>query len=104
MDLRAYYRKLREAEAALPHEHVVMVSFATPEGGKEGVRTEVGRQTAARLIAEGCARVATDVEAAEFRDQMREAREKCERVEAARRIQVTVIPSSELPWRPKERS
>jgi hypothetical protein len=104
MDLRAYYRKVREAEAALTDEHVVMVSFATPEGGKEGVRTEVGRQTAARLIAEGCARLATGAEAVEFREQMREAREKCEQDEAARRIQVTVIPSHELPRRLKERS
>ncbi len=81
-----------------------MVSFATSEGGKEGVRTEVGRQTAARLIAEGCARVATEAEATEFRRQMREAREKVEQDEAAKRIQVTVIPSHELLRQPKDRS
>jgi hypothetical protein len=104
MDLRAYYRKLREAEAALPDEHVVMVSFATSEGGKEGVRTEAGRQTAARLIAEGCARVATVAEAAEFRQQMRDTRERFEQDEAAKRIQVTVIPSHELLRQPKDRS
>jgi hypothetical protein len=96
MDLRAYYRKVREAEASLTGEHMVMVSFATPEGGKEGVRTEVPRSTAARLLAEGVARIATDDETADFREQMRAAREKHERDEAARRIQVTVVPSHEL--------
>jgi hypothetical protein len=104
MDLRAYYKKVREAEAELTGEHIVMVSFATSEGGKEGVRTEVGRSTAARLIAEGSARVATDAEASDFRDQMRAAREKHEQDEAARRIQVTVVPSHELLPKKKERS
>ena len=38
MDLRTYYKKVREAEADLTGEHFVMVSLATSEGGKEGVR------------------------------------------------------------------
>ncbi len=103
MDLRAYYAKVREAEGSLNGEHVVVVSFATSEGGKAGVRTEVARQTAARLIAEGSARVATDEEAKEFREQMTAAREKCERDEASRRIQVMVIPSKEVPVTAKVR-
>jgi hypothetical protein len=103
MDLRAYYGKVREVEATLTGEHIVVVSLATPEGGKEGVRTEVSRANAARLIAEGRARVGTDAEAAEFREQMRVAREQWEQEESARRIQVTVVPAHELP-RKKERS
>ena len=51
MDLRAYYKKVREAEATLTEEHMIMVSFATSEGGKPGVRTEASRAIAARLIA-----------------------------------------------------
>ena len=47
MDLRAYYRKLREVEASISEEHVVLVSLATPEGGKPGVRTEAPRAIAA---------------------------------------------------------
>src|ERR1700753_3955365 len=100
MDLRAYYGKVREAEASLKSEHVVMVSFATPEGGKEGVRTEVPRLVAAKLIAEGRARVATDKEADEFRANMRSGRAKYEREEAARRFQVMVIPSTDLDGKP----
>ena len=52
MDLRAYYKKVREAEALLTEEHVVVVSCATSEGGRDGVRTEAPRAIAARLIAE----------------------------------------------------
>ncbi|HYA18467.1 MAG TPA: hypothetical protein VEF06_13430 [Bryobacteraceae bacterium] len=103
MDVRAYYKKVREAEETLTGEHIVMVSFATAEGGREGVRTEVSRATAAKLIAEGRARVATDEEAGEFREEMRVAREKHEQDEAARRVQVTVIPSHKVTRR-KERS
>lgn len=103
MDLRAYYGKVREAEAALAAEHLVMVSLATPEGGKEGVRTEVPRSIAARLIAEGRARVASDDETNEFREANRAAREKYEEDEAARRVQVVVMPAREAK-KQKERS
>ncbi len=96
MDLRVYYSKVREAEASLTAEHTVMVSLATSEGGKPGVRTEVSRQIGARLIAEGRARVATTEEAEEFHETHRAAREKHEQQESARRIQVMVIPQQDL--------
>lgn len=93
MDVRAYYAKVREAEANLPDEYVVLVSFATPEGGKAGVLTEAPREIAARLIAEGRARAASEQEATNFHDGHRAAKARNEREEAARRIQVMVIPS-----------
>ena len=58
MDLRAYYKKVREAEAQLTGDHIVLVSLATPEGGREGVYTEASRAVAAKMIAEGRSRVA----------------------------------------------
>jgi hypothetical protein len=103
MDLRAYYRKIRETEALLTGESMVVVSIATPEGGKDGVRTEVPRMVAARLLAEGRARLAAEEETREFHDANREAREQFDQNEAARRMQVMVIPSQEL-RKPKERS
>lgn len=96
MDLRAYYKKVREAEASLREEHVVVVSIATAEGGKAGVRTETPRLVAAKLIALGSARPATEEESAEFRRGLVEAKARYDQEEAARRVQVMVIPSSEL--------
>jgi hypothetical protein len=96
MDLRAYYKKVREAEATLTGEHVVIASFATSEGGKEGVLTEVPRGIAAKLIAEGRGRVATQDEATEFQEGILAAREKHQQEETARRIQVMVIPTHEV--------
>jgi hypothetical protein len=96
MDLRAYYRKVRDAEATLTGEHFVMVSLETSEGGKEGVRTQVPRAIAAKLIAEVRARVATDEEANEFHQANRAALEKYQQEEAASRMHVMVIPSPEI--------
>ena len=96
MDLRAYYAKIREAEAQLIGTEFVVVSMATPEGGKAGVKTETPRFVAARMMAEGCARLATKEEASEFRAAARTAKDRCEQEEAARRVQVVVLPHSEL--------
>jgi hypothetical protein len=82
---------------------MVVVSLKTSEGGKAGVRTEVPRGIAARLIAEGRARVASDEEAAAFRELHRQAKERIDQEEAARRLQVMVIPASDF-RKPKERS
>jgi hypothetical protein len=96
MDLRTYYKKVRDAEATLAGEHFVMVSLETSEGGKEGVRTEVPRPIAAKLIAEIRARVATDEEAREFHEANRAALDRHQQEEAASRMQVMVIPSHEI--------
>jgi molybdenum-dependent DNA-binding transcriptional regulator ModE len=96
MDLRSYYKKVREADAALTAKDVVLVSVETTEGGRAGVRTEVPRVIAARLIAELRARIATEDETREFHQTNRDAKETHEQEEAARRVQVMVIPSHEL--------
>ena len=96
MDLRVYYSKVREAEAALTEEHPVMISLATSEGGKAGVPTETPRHVAAKLIAEGRARLATGEESDRFHESHREARAKFEQQEMAHRIRVMVIPQQDL--------
>lgn len=103
MDIRSYYMKVREAEAQLTGEYLVVVSLPTSEGGKEGVATEVPRKIAAKLIAEARARVANEQEAAEYHATQKEARRRFELDEAARRVQVMVIPSHDLP-KQKDRS
>ena len=108
MDLRSYYIKVRDAESLLTGESLVVASLATAEGGKDGVMTEVPRRIAAQLIAEGRARVATEEETEAFHERHREAKRQYEREEAARRVQVMVIPSTDLknqdPRNQKERS
>ncbi|MGH9660803.1 MAG: hypothetical protein ACRD96_19805 [Bryobacteraceae bacterium] len=69
MDLKAYYQKIRETEQAIADEYPVVVSFETPDGGKANVGTEVPRRVAARMIVEGRARLATEVEARDLRTE-----------------------------------
>ena len=104
MDLRSYYKKVREAEATLKGNESVLVSLATSEGGKEGVRTEAPHAVAAKLIAEGRARLATEDEANKFRDELAAGREKYEQDEAARRMQFVMVPARAGKRAAKDRS
>lgn len=66
MDLRAYYQKIRQVEAEMADAAVVIVSRETVDGGRGGMKTEVTRAVAARLIVEEKADLATPEEAEAF--------------------------------------
>ena len=86
MNLRDFYANVRNTLATIESPFVVLVSKNTPDGGKEGVMTLVKRETAARLIVELRARLATDEESASyFADQ----RAKRDLVETERRFYST---------------
>ncbi len=95
MDLRTYYRTVREIEAGIPGECTVIVSRATADGGREGVLTEAPRAVAARLIAEGAATLASVEQAAAFRERMQALHVEEEARRAAARIQVNVISEAD---------
>lgn len=67
MDIRQYYKKLRQIESELPDGEVVIISLDTPDGGRAGVPTELDRPLAAKLIVEQRARAASDEETAAYR-------------------------------------
>ena len=96
MDLQIYYRKIREIEQNLSTPSVVVASHDTPDGGREGVRTEVPRRTAAKMIVEGSARLATGEEAIDFQERKAEAKVRADQVAAASRMQFTVVSQSDL--------
>jgi hypothetical protein len=93
MDLKAYYKKLREVEAQLPGPFVLLFSLETPEGGKAGVLTEVDRRTAAKQIIENRARVASAEESKSFELRNDEARVAAEQALAVSRMQFVVVPA-----------
>jgi hypothetical protein len=94
MDLRAYYRKVRETEATMSSPDVVVVSLATPDGGKPGVVSEVPTPIGARMVVEGSARLASEAEGSAFHERHATARKAAEDAEAASRLQVVVVPAS----------
>lgn len=95
MDLKNYYRKIREIEAGIDGECAVIVSRETPQGGRPGLLVEAPRLVAARMIAEGTADLATAKQAEAFRHELREAHAEEERRRAAARIQVSVISEAD---------
>ncbi len=96
MDLRGYYRRIRETEAEIGGPFAVIVSLATPDGGREGTPAEVPRRVAAKMVVEGLARLASAAEESEFQMAQAEAARKAEQAAAAARVQLSVISSSEL--------
>ena len=96
MDLRAFYQKIREIEETIDEQYAVVVSQVTPDGGRAGVVSEVARFTAARLVAEQRARLATPEEAEVLRASLKDFAEQAVQEQTASRLQLTVIPESEL--------
>lgn len=91
MDVKGYYRRLREKEAELPDGDLVVVSEATADGGQEGVVSVVPKQIACRLLVEGRARLASAEEKLRFEREERAAREAWQKVQEAQRIHVQVM-------------
>ena len=91
MDLKVYYRKIRELEAQLPDADVVVVSLETPDGGHSGVMSEVPRRIAAKLVVEGRARLANTGEAAEYHEKMSAATQRAQELAEASKLRVEIV-------------
>jgi hypothetical protein len=96
VDLRQYFRKLQELEAAMVESDQTVVSLETPDGGKTGMISEVSRANAAKLITEGRAVLASQEQKEEFAEGQRAARQAAEQAEMARRLQVTIVSEADL--------
>lgn len=96
MDLKQYFRKIRELTDSIAEEYPLVVSLDTPDGGKAGRMSEVARSSAAKLIVEGRAVLASPQQRDEFEAKRAAQRKAAEMAEAARRIQVTVLPEADL--------
>ena len=96
MDLKTYFQKIRDIEAKILEAFAVVVSLESPGGGKGKVFTEVLPRVAGKLVVDGMARLASAAEAKAFREQQAEAKLLAEQAAAASRVQVSVLPTSEL--------
>lgn len=96
MDLRVYYRKVREVLETIAGEFVVVVSLETPDGGKPGVTSEASRPVAARLVVDGKARLATADEAAAHQSREDEARAKAQEQLNPNRWPVAILSEADL--------
>ena len=53
MELREYYRRIREMEATIEEPYVTVVSRKTADGVRRGVKSVVSRAVAAKLVVDG---------------------------------------------------
>ncbi|MGC4052230.1 MAG: hypothetical protein QM757_23080 [Paludibaculum sp.] len=91
MDLKGYFRKVKDLEKKIQDRDFYVVSLATQDGGKPGVMTQVSRRVGCQLIVEGKAREADETEIAKFVADVAARRLAHEKQEAVSRIQVQVI-------------
>jgi hypothetical protein len=96
MDLRTYYQKIRDVESKILDEFAIVVSLETADGGKAGTFAEVSPGIAAKMLVDGVVRLALSEEAAAFRARQEEAWRTAEQETAARRVQLSVMPTTEL--------
>jgi hypothetical protein len=96
VDLRQYFRKMRELESNISEPFPVVVSLETPDGGKPGMLVEVSRFNAAKMIIEGRAVLATEDEKNAYREQQAAQRSAAEKAELAKRVQVAILTDSDF--------
>jgi hypothetical protein len=88
--LKAHYQKIRELEQSFEGAFPVIVSVETADGGKAGVKTEVPALVAAKMIADGRARLASEDEAREFHERNAQAKRVADQLDGSKRMQLTV--------------
>ena len=96
MDVKQYYRRLREIENAITENYPVVVSLETADGGRAGVLSEVPRGIAAKMILEGRAALPSEVEKKQYIEQQAAAKVSAERNELAKKIQLTLVNDPQL--------
>jgi hypothetical protein len=96
MDLKQYFRKVRQVEAGLIETFPLVVSLETPDGGKPGQVSEISREQAAKMIVEGRAVLATEEEKELYRQQQIQFRRAAEKAELAKRVQIAIISEGDL--------
>jgi hypothetical protein len=91
VDLRQYFKKIRETEASLVESFPLIVSLETPEGGKSGVVSEVSRELAAKMFVEGRALLANELERVAYFERQAATKKAAEKADLSRRVQVAII-------------
>src|SRR3954451_18084887 len=96
MDVKQYFRKVREIESSLPDTYALVMSLETPDGGRAGLLSEEPRAIAAKMIAEGRALIATEEQRTHFLEQRSAAKLIAEKEEFSKKIRLTLVTDSAL--------
>lgn len=96
MDLKHYYRKLRDAEQSFSEEYPIITSLETSDGGKAGRVMEVSRAIAAKMIVDGRAVLANSEQREAYAAAMETARIAAQKADLARRLQLAIVTGDDL--------
>jgi hypothetical protein len=96
MNLKSYFQKIREFESSIVEPFVVLISHETSDGGKEGLMTEVPKAVAAKMIADGRGRLASEEATRAFQERKAQARKDADTEATATRMPVTLVPTPDL--------
>jgi hypothetical protein len=102
VDLRQYFKKLRDVEAAIEEEFPFVVSLETSDGGKPGVISEVSRELAAKGIVNGQAVLADKDQKLAYLELQAQRKKAAQKAELAKRLQIAIVSGSELETAPEE--
>jgi hypothetical protein len=91
MDVKQYFRRLREIEDSFVDRYPVLISLETPDGGKAGLIAEMSRYVGAKMILEGRAVLASAEQKASYYEHQEATKRAAEKAELARRVQVAII-------------
>jgi hypothetical protein len=96
MNLKDYYREIAAQEAAIEESFVLIISLQTPNGGRAGIPSEVNRATAAKLVVDKQARLATPEEVKKLRDEREEQQRQRDIAALQERVRMTRLAEDEL--------
>ncbi len=96
MDLKQYFKKIKDIEATLESPYPLIVSLETTDGGKAGTIVEVSRLEAAKAIAENRAVLASEEQKTAYVERELARKRAIEKAEMARRLQIAIVSNPEF--------
>jgi hypothetical protein len=96
VDLKQYFKKIKDTEASIEEHYPLIASLETADGGKPGATVEVSRREAARAIVENRAVLANEEQKKAYFEQLAARKKQAEKAELSHRLQIAVISDSEL--------
>lgn len=96
MNLRKYYEQVKTIRDGIPEAFVCVTSLATANGGRAGLVTQVDRELAARMIADGVARLSTAEETASYESENERGRTAAREEQLRNRLRITLVNEPEI--------
>jgi len=96
MDLKQYFKKIKDTEASIESPFPLIVSLETSDGGKPGAVVEVSRREAAKAIVENRAVLANEEQRKVYFEREAARKKSAEKAELSRRLQIAIVSDSEF--------